>query len=509
MKNIIKHILKVVMLMAMFFVQPSCIDLEEDISSVLSMENLTGEGDVVAALAPIYRTMHVLLRHPCNGGKTTFGADDRTTWWAGNKAPFRVYDRFDYGSGENSDLRGLDGVWNDYWKVIYFANNLIDGLKTATAPEDVVTIADGEARFLRAMAYFHLVRTFGNMPVILDGYTPTGEEQRATVLVNYEHMEDDLLTAEASLPAPNAVEAPGRASSGAAKSLLAELYLNWGGWPLLDASKLTLAANKAKEVIDMNYYELLPIDQLWLLSYQNSLESVFSLQCSESENIYNAWTVGTAFHESRGWSDMYPELQFFFDFPEGPRKDITFFTDIPQYGFSEGQIFIQDPPTLPWQESQRVHPMYKKYHLSVNLNMGGRISGFRAIEVIRYAEVLLIFAEAQARVGENAESIEALNQVKRRAAGLPYDVPDGTVDVTTATPNEIVDEKGWELAGEYKRWYDLIRSEMLEEVTLRRSPDENVDLVRQPTKAQYISPIPYEAISTSNLEQNPEGFIIQ
>jgi starch-binding outer membrane protein, SusD/RagB family len=99
--------------------------------------------------------------------------------------------------------------------------------------------------------------------------------------------------------------------------------------------------------------------------------------------------------------------------------------------------------------------MYKKFTISENLNYGDRVSGFRAIEVIRYAEVLLIYAEAQARIGENASSLEALNQVKRRAAGLPYLTPDPSVDVTTATPNEIIDEKGWELAGEYKRWFDL------------------------------------------------------
>ena len=70
-------------------------------------------------------------------------------------------------------------------------------------------------------------------------------------------------------------------------------------------------------------------------------------------------------------------------------------------------------------------------------------------------------------------------------------------------------KKVGELAGEYKRWYDLIRSETLEEIAAKRDPTEQVDLVRQPTKAQYITPIPFQAISTSNLQQNPEGFKIQ
>lgn len=509
MKNIKLITVKIVFLMALVLSYPSCISLEEDTSAVLSIEELESESAIVAALAPIYRGLQDAYRAPHEAGVPTYGADDRTTWWAGNKAPLRVFDRFDYGSGENSDILWLDRGWNSYWQVIYYANTVIDGLKTSTADEDIVKIADGEARFLRALAYFHLVRTNGNMPIILDGYTPTGEEQRATVIENYAHIEADLLIAEDNLPAPGDVSAPGRASAGAAKALLADVYLTWAGWPLKDESKLQMAAAKAKEVIDMGYYQLLPIEELWLQSNQNSLESVFSVQYSEEENMRNGWPAATNFHEARGWSDVYPELTFFYEFPEGPRKDITFYTEIPQRGVSGGKLFVKDPPTVPWQESQRMHPMYRKFSESVSLDYGNRVVGFRAYEVIRYAEVLLIFAEAQARIGETSESIEALNQVKRRAMGYPYDVAEPTVDVSSATVNEILDEKGWELAGEYKRWYDLIRSETLADIAAKRDTAENVELVRMPTEAQYITPIPAEAINTSKLEQNPEGFRIR
>lgn len=509
MKNIFKHLPKIFLLLVFSFVHHSCVDLEEDVSSILSIQNLKTEGEIVAALAPIYRAMLEAYRHPHAGGVPTWGGDDRTTWWAGNKSPLRVFDRFDYGSGENSDILWLDRGWNAYWQTIYYANNLIEGLKTSTAPDNLIKLGDGEARFLRALAYFHLVRTNGNMPIILDGYTPTGDEERATVLQNYLHIEEDLKIAESNLPGPAEVSSIGRISSGAAKALLADLYLTWGGWPVKDDSKIQLAAAKAKEVIDMGYYTLLPIDELWLLSGQNSKESVYSVQFSEVEDDRNGWPAATSFHEARGWSDVYPELQFFNDFPEGPRKDYTFDTEIPQRGVNQGQIFTKDPSTVPWQESQRMHPMYRKFRLSENLELGGRTAGYRAFEVIRYAEVLLIYAEAQARVGQNESSIEALNQVRRRAAGLPFNSPDASVDVSTATVDEILDEKGWELAGEYKRWYDLIRSETLEAIAAKRDPAENVDLVRQPTKDQYITPIPFQAISTSRLLQNPEGFRIQ
>ncbi|WNJ20434.1 RagB/SusD family nutrient uptake outer membrane protein [Pontibacter sp. G13] len=509
MKKYKAYMLRMTLAVALLVSVQSCVDLMEDTSSVLSIENLKSEGDVVSALAPVYRQMATVYATPHFQRVPTYGADDLTTWWAGNKAPIRVFDRFDYGNGENSDINWLPTGWNGYWQVIYRANTVIDGLKTSTAAEDIVIAADGEARFLRALAYFHLVRTHGNMPIILDGYTPTGEETRATVLQNYEHIEADLLAAEAQLPGPGEVSSVGRISAAAAKTLLADLYLTWAGWPVKDNSKYAMAASKAKEVIDMGYFELLPIEDLWLMEGQNSRESVFSIQFSMAEDIRNGYPAAFSFHEARGWSDAYPELQFFMDFPEGPRKDATFHTEIPQRGVSGGQIVTKDPATLPWQDSQRGHPMYKKFTIAEDLTLGGRTDGYRSVEVYRYAEVLLIYAEAQAHAGSTGESIEALNQVRRRAAGIDYLSPDAQVDVVSATPNEVVDEKGWELAGEYKRWFDLIRTERVEEMAAKRSLDEQVELARQPTKDNYIAPIPFQAISTSELKQNPEGFVIQ
>ncbi|MEC3907034.1 RagB/SusD family nutrient uptake outer membrane protein [Tamlana sp. 2201CG12-4] len=487
----------------------SCADLEEDLSSVITIDNLSSERDIVTALTPIYRQLLQAHRNPHFLRTPTYGADDITTWEAGNKAPLRVFDRFDYGSGENSDINWLNHGWDNYWRTIYFTNSLIEGLKTSTASTDAIVLGDAEARFFRALCYFNLVRTHGNMPIIADGIEITGGETRATVLENYLQMEADLLIAEANLPAPGATANVGRVSSAAAKALLADLYLTWGGWPVKDNSKYQMAANKAKEVIDMGYFTLLPIDQLWLLENQNSTESIFAVQFSKDEDLRSNYTTAFSFHEARGFSDAFPELQFFNDFPEGPRKDATFATEIPQRGVSGGVIFVKDPPTKPWPDSQRQHPMYQKFTAAADLTVGPRVFDFRARELYRYAEVLLIYAEAQARVGQTDSSIEAFNQVKRRAAGLDYLTPNGSVDVASASVDEIIAEKGWELAGEYKRWFDLVRTEKVEEIAALRDPSENVLPVRMPTKAQYIAPIPFQAISTSNLEQNPEGFKIQ
>ena len=505
-----KNTYKIYTLIASVLFVFSCSDLEEDRSGILSLDNLKSDGDLVAALTPVYKQLQVTYQG-FRIRTNTFGSDDLTTWWGGNKAPLRVFDGFNYGNGENADINWLDYDWKGFWKLIYHANSLVNGLQTSTAPDASKAVIEAEARCLRAIAYLSLVKVYGNLPIILDGMTPTGDEQRATVLENYKHIEEDLLFAESNLPAPGATANVGRASSSVAKTALADLYLTWAGWPVKDTSKNALAATKAKEVIDMGYHTLLPIDKLWLMGNANSKESILSAQYSKDEGpTGNQMPAATSFHMARGWSDMYPELQFFKDFPEGPRKDATFVTEIPNRGFSGGKIITKNPPTIKWDVSQRFHPMYGKWTASEDITVAARTMGYRPIEVYRYSEVLLIYAEAKAASGSmDASALEALNQVKRRAAGLDPNTADPSVDVTTATVNDIVKEKGWELAGENKRWFDLIRTETLEDAIAQRDPNEQVPLVRQPTKDQYITPLPAEAIATSKLIQNPEGFKIQ
>ena len=505
-----KYTHKIFTIFISLFLVFSCSDLEEDTSGILSLDNLQSEGDLVAALTPLYKALQYTYKNPHFMRTNTYGSDDITTWWGGNKAPLRVFDQFNYGSGENADINWLDWDWVGHWRTIYYANSLIDGLKTSTAAESLINTVEGEAKFLRAFAYFQLVREHGNMPIILDGMIPTGDEQRATVLENYQHIEADLLFAEANLAAPGSTPNAGRASASAAKTLLADLYLTWAGWPVKDTSKYASAASKSKEVIDMGYHELLPINELWLMENANSKESVFSVQFSKSEDQRNGHPAAFSFHMARGWSDCYPELQFFNDFPEGARKEATFVTDIPNRGFADGQIITKDPATVSWEQSERFHPMYKKYKVSEDLTVVGRSMGYRPVEIYRYAEVLLIYAEAKAASGAvDASVLDALNQVKRRAVGLDPLSPDATVDAISTSVIDIVDEKGWELAAEHKRWFDLIRTERLEEAAAHRDPNENVALINQPTKSNYIAPIPAEAIATSNLVQNPEGFKIQ
>lgn len=410
--SVMKYINKILLTAVVVFIGHSCSKLEEDTSSLLIVGKVATEADVATNVAPIYRILLNMHKDPHFTRTATYGGDDITTWSAGNKAPFRVFDRFDYGSGENSNIIWLNHAWNGYWQTIYYCNTLVEGLKRAAAPEPIVKQADAEARVFRALSYLNLVKIYGNVPLILDGALPTGKEQRATVLENYKQIENDLLIAEVSLPKPGS-EKQGRASASLAKSVLADLYLTWAGWPVKDVSKYPLAAAKAKEIIDYNYHQLIPVSQLWTLAGAESKETIFSLRFAADKSIVGQAATAFTFHQGKGFSDCFPELRFFNDFPAGPRKDATFLVDIPNRVVTGGLLVPANPATKPWATSDRAHPMYKKFVLAEDLTFGGSPVSFRSIDLYRFAEILLIYAEANARgTGQNTSSIEALNQVK-------------------------------------------------------------------------------------------------
>ena len=115
------------------------------------------------------------------------------------------------------------------------------------------------------------------------------------------------------------------------------------------------------------------------------------------------------------------------------------------------------------------------------------------------AEVYFIFAEAQVMATGNAsdaDALEAVNMIVRRASNLPLDTPDASVDYTTLTQDEIVQEKAWEFAAEYCRWFDLVRLQKVDEVVAKKDADDLQPL----GPIQYYLPLPAsETLANPNL----------
>jgi starch-binding outer membrane protein, SusD/RagB family len=286
---------------------------------------------------------------------------------------------------------------------------------------------------------------------------------------------------------------PGRPTRSAAKALLAKVYLTNAGWPIKDVSMYSKAAAKAKEVIDLHVYELLPdYADLWKVKNNNNVESIFSFQHSATtENQFFVAGLASQPFEEGGWSDFYSEIQFFNDFPAGPRKDATFYTVFKK--LVNGQVVL-----VPWEKSFLKHPFYRKFRdgaVDENNPFNAEMGSDFKMPYMRYADLLLIYAEAQCMSeGPCLLAYEAINQVRKRAG-----LPKLTTNLSQiAFRDSVIAERGWELAAERWRWFDLIRTEKLEEITLKRSKEDIDGYFVQPTHANYLAPIPQR-----DVDKNP------
>ncbi len=423
---------------------------------------------------------------------TMYGADDLTTQIGGNKGNFREFDAFNSSSNNGAILN----LWKGCYKGIINANAVIEYSAFTIADQASIDNLVGQAYFVRALSYFYLVRSWGEIPLFTDN-SKSVDIGLSSVAEVYDLLIQDLKQAEVLLP--NRQVEIGLPSKGAAKSLLAEVYLTQAGWPLKITSSYAMAAEKAKEVIHNKLiygYNLLPnFKDLWLRVNDNSEESIFALQYDNRDGAQAFHISGKASmpeEEENGWDDFFTELTFFDEFPAGARKDATFRTEFLN---SDNQI-------IHYTNSKTKHPYYAKFRDGAvdESDPSGTATFFNnaAYMLIRYSEVLLIYAEAQARSkGVDQSAYDAINQVRQRA-GLSDLSGLNTDDFI----NAVIDEKGWELAGEGQRWYDLIRTEKVAEVSAKRSNQEQVVIIGATTTENYYAPIPEsEVLKNPNLKK--------
>ncbi len=411
----------------------------------------------------------------------SMGGDDLTTLVGGNKAAFREIDQFEV-TAANSHI-GM--IWNGCYKMIQGANNVISNADRVLGDPDVMARKEqilGEAHFLRALGYYWLVRGWGEIPVMTEVADAITTELlnlgKSTPAQVYELIENDLGIAEAKMG--NTKRDPGRPNKGTAKALLADVYLTQGGWPMNNTAKYALAAAKAKEVIDNKTtygFGLVDLAALWAGNSEaiGTAEEVMAFHAAQNfggstNSIAGAPTIPA---EEGGWEDYHAEINFFNNFPAGKRKDITFHT-----------VFKKKDGTLvPWEESQVKHPYYGKFRIENNDIWYSSMP----VHIIRYAHVLLVYAEAQARAdgAPNTDAYAALNEVRARA-----ELPDLSGLSGTDFIDAVINERAWEFAGEgNSRWFDLQRLERVESANANKHA---LDLppIGTISKDDYWFPIP-------------------
>ncbi|QHT71697.1 RagB/SusD family nutrient uptake outer membrane protein [Rhodocytophaga rosea] len=461
--------------------------LEEDLQGQLvGTAALSSVQGLDAALTGAYKgltqTWGTGFLHPTAIG-ATMGGDDVTTHPASNKQEFREFDQFAVSAGNSR----TGNLYNGCYKTIQGANNILANYQNTTGDQAQIQQIVGEAYFLRALSYYWLVRLYKDIPLVtkaeftMDMLTisKTGPDKV------YELIVSDLLQAEELIQ--NTKRDAGRPNKGSVKALLADVYLTMAGWPLKDASKYALAAAKAKEVIDnkASYgFDLVPT---FAALFDNDPtvatlpEHVFQLSAFKGVGQATNATYGFPAMpgEESGWDDYFAEVNFFNNFPAGPRKNATFRT---QFKLSDGTM-------VPWEQSQTKHPYYGKFWIKGDVKDWASSLPF---VMMRYAHVLTIYAEAKARSGgPNQQAYDALNAVRQRAGLEPLSGLSAE-DFAMA----VINERSWEFAAERTRWFDLVRLEMVETANASKHAWD-LNPIGSITKEDYIFPLPITEVSAN------------
>jgi starch-binding outer membrane protein, SusD/RagB family len=400
----------------------------------------------------------------------------------------------------------VNNIWKGYYQAIARANQALTQLQNAQFDATTKNKLIGEARFLRAYFYFNLVRIFGGVP-LLDRVPPASDannpqfQTRASAADIYKFITDDLVFAAANLPviAGNSGDA-GRASKGAAQALLAKVYLY--------NKDYQNAYTQSQAVIASGTYRLLDdFNVLFRAVSNNNVESIFEIQAGQNlacnASIDRFTTVqGPRAGGKNGWTDRgygfnNPSQSLVNEFEPGDiRKNATIITINPTGGNNAGTV-LYDGFRIPTQDSvQNQRYNYKAYYSrTAEPNCGNFDRLPKHVMVMRYAEVLLINAEAALQTGQAGVALTNINLLRTRAKLAPL--------AGTVTLQQIWHERRVELAMEQDRFFDLVRQESVQPG--RAAAAFAADGGKSWSATKGLFPIPQQQIDLSggNLKQNP------
>jgi len=405
-----------------------------------------------------------------------------------------AYGTFSAFSSISTDFEN-SASWNAFYNVIAQSNALINNLpvqvSSNVAPADVNN-ALGEAHFMRAVAYFHLVRIYGNVPIVTNSTDLISNYQVHTnpVADIYKFIIKDLLFAETNcnkMIRGSTYASNARVSSGSASAMLAKVYLYMRDY--------ADARSEAEKVINSGEFKLYGVDipgktfsDLFLTANNNNEESIFQLQWAggaaygfgnpeQSILAYNSTITGT----SDGYAQIGPtfNLQDLYSSSDQRRKSTIMLPGdhYPELDQSTGGFTFPGFPQA--GSAQNTNAAVKKYVVGTpadNGGIGAMQSTGNNTYIMRYAEVFLIEAEAVmagAKTSSDPMALNAINKIRTRAGLSPLTVIDRSGFVPnpnyvagsnldsqhwpTIYKDDLFDERRRELAFENDLWYDLGR----------------------------------------------------
>jgi len=480
------HIINILLTVVIFLT--SCENfLFEDPKAAISSENFfKTQNDALVAINAIYSSITGYY------GSNVYYYGDISTDIANNGAGVGGLQVMDYLITDET----FRGTWTVLFRTINYANLAIRHISGIQMDEAIKVRSIAEARFLRALCYFELVKCFGGVPKITE---PTVDDSnnrlpRATVNEIYELIIQDLEHAESALKTTTDV---GRPTQGAAKSMLAKVYIQRGDW--------TNTLKKTSEVIQSGIYKLVPdYKDVFDVKKENGVEHIFSIQFKSGSALGGGSGYTSAF-ACRGPNIMLNGQTG----GEAIATRRTFYQSVPNH-YRKERFLVEEFPSPHYPEITAkgvvtVGPACMKYwDPTFGVNVGGGDNNWM---VVRYADVLLMYAEAENEInGPTVNAYEKINEVRKRARdrnGDGTDEPDDLAelpDLESLTKDEFRDavakERAMELCFEGHHRWDLLRTNKF------LSAMKEIGL--SPSEMHLLFPIPrLEILANPNLTQNP------
>jgi hypothetical protein len=459
--------------------------LDFPVRDKITQENFyQNEDDAVAAVNAVYDVLGAVELY-CSSlwliqDISSDDFDALATW---NDPNARDLDQYSIRATNNY----LSGIWQASYLGISNANISLQRIPDIVMEEELQKRLLAEARFLRGLYYFNLVRLFGDVPLILKPGSTINDylvgQESADVV--YSTIINDLSLASEDLPLSYTGSNKGRATKGAALGILSKVYLTMEQWDL--------AAETARQVMDLEVDGVYGLYADYADNFKdknkNGLEAVFQVQFFKGSQPENTRIVISGLPSippfTAGVGIILPTADLLASFDSGDyRYDVTFFTE-----YFYIQTYTFEPHV--WKHWDR-----DTYKASQTGQSGANFP------VMRYAEILLIYAEAlnEANNGPTQEAYDAINRVRIRARNGDSGVlPDISGLSQTGFRDAVLNEKRCETVNEGQRWFDLARTGNLVEYVKRAKGDK-----ANPTEFNYVFPIPQREIDINNkLIQNP------
>ncbi|GAB2787151.1 hypothetical protein HNQ93_002773 [Hymenobacter luteus] len=402
-------------------------------------------------------------------------------------------------------------AWNDYYRTIYRTNQVVTHVPNIQMDETLKKRLVAEARFVRALSYFDLAYFFGNVPLITVEPTVATRAPQATQTQTEEFIITELQAAIPDLPLSYGDADKGRVTKGAAQALLAKVYMQQRKWSEASALFTQMAAS--------NQYDLVPnyLDNFTDVN-ENNRESVFEVQFTGAVLEVGQGQDNASSSESHDrpnffgppgptFADVQPRRWLLDEYKDStvafapgsttrhlidPRRDISIIHAGNPDRFY-GRTFAQ----WNWNPNQQYWRKYLNDRTRVDENFSSGINH----RVIRYADVLLMQAEALTELGQMGTALPLVNRVRARVGLAPL--------MGTFTQNAmrllIRSERAKELAGEGTRWFDILRWQLLDnQAGIDELKARDPDFTNFRLGVSKLLPIPRRDLAIDpNIKQNP------